>query len=200
MYPVQLLSTGLTAKWRMRLYLTLLSIFSATGIYIVCHTRTCTDGTVSIGGFLFGYDTGVVSGAMIKIDEQFDLTQFWHELIVASTIGAAVLSAALGGVLSEILGRKPLLLLTSAVFTIGTIVMTASPLKEVLLVGRIIVGLGIGSAAMVVPMYIAESAPANIRGELVVVNNLFITGGQFIATLVDGLFSNVYEGWRYIQL
>ena len=137
---------------------------------------------------------------MIKIDEQFDLTQFWHELIVASTIGAAVLSAALGGVLSEILGRKPLLLLTSAVFTIGTIVMTASPLKEVLLVGRIIVGLGIGSAAMVVPMYIAESAPANIRGELVVVNNLFITGGQFIATLVDGLFSNVYEGWRYIQL
>lgn len=134
---------------------------------------------------------------MLKIDEEFKLSPIWHEVIVASTIGAAALSAALGGVLSDTFGRKPLLLLASAVFTIGAVVMAAANGQGMLLGGRIIVGIGIGFAAMCVPMYIAESAPAGIRGKLVVVNNLFITGGQFVATLVDGAFAEVYSGWRY---
>lgn len=149
-----------------------------------------------LGGFLFGYDTGVVSGAMIKIDNKFNLTAFWHELIVSVTIGAAAISAALSGLLTEVLGRKPVLIIASIVFTIGAAVTAGSPDKYVLLGGRVIVGIGIGFAAMAVPMYIAESAPPNMRGKLVVMNNLFITGGQFVATLVDGAFSEVSHGWR----
>lgn len=145
---------------------------------------------------MFGYDTGVVSGAMIKIDNKFNLTPYWHELIVSITIGAAAISAALSGLLTEVFGRKPVLILASIVLTIGAAMTAASPDKYVLLSGRVIIGLGIGFVAMAVPMYIAESAPPDMRGKLVVMNNLFITGGQFVATLVDGAFSEVSHGWR----
>ena len=78
--------------------------------------------------------------------------------------------------------------------------MAAALTSWMLLIGRIIVGVGIGIAAMAVPMYIAELAPANMRGKLVVVNNLFITGGQFIATVIDGAFSylGINVGWRSV--
>ena len=152
----------------------------------------------ALGGFLFGYDTGVVSGAMIKIRETFQLTNTWQEVIVSVTIAAAAVSAAVAGLLCDLLGRKPTLILASIVFTIGAVVMGAAVQAWMLLIGRIIVGLGIGAAAMASPMYIAESAPPEMRGKLVVVNNLFITGGQFVATIVDGAFSYLPRdiGWR----
>ena len=89
-----------------------------------------------------------------------------------------------------------------AVFTAGAVVMAAAWTPWILLIGRIIVGFGIGIAAMAVPMYIAELAPADMRGRLVVVNNMFITGGQFIATVIDGAFSylGINVGWRSVKL
>lgn len=98
----------------------------------------------AIGGALFGYDTGVVSGAMILIDERFHLTHFWHELIVSVTVAAAAVSALASGVLNDWLGRKKVMLLAAVVFTAGAVVMGAANSKEMLLVGRLIVGLGIG--------------------------------------------------------
>ena len=76
--------------------------------------------------------------------------------------------------------------------------MAGSVTVWMLVIGRVVVGVGIGMAATTVPMYIAESAPAEMRGKLVVVNVLFITGGQFVATLVDGAFSYLplQVGWR----
>lgn len=152
----------------------------------------------ALGGFLFGYDTGVVSGAMLTIRETFHLSSTWVEVIVSATIAAAALASIVTGVLCDILGRRPVLILASAVFTVGAAVMAASKFAWMLVVGRVIVGVGIGMAATVVPMYIAESAPAEMRGKLVVVNVMFITGGQFVATLVDGAFSYLsYKiGWR----
>ena len=98
----------------------------------------------AIGGGLFGYDTGVVSGAMILIDDRFNLDYFWHELIVSVTIAAAAVSALVSGVLNELFGRKKVMLLAAVVFTAGAVVMGIATSKEVLLVGRLIVGLGIG--------------------------------------------------------
>jgi len=151
----------------------------------------------AIGGFLFGYDTGVISGAMILIKQEFDLSSFWQELIVSVTIGAAILGALLGGFLNQRLGRKPLLVVSAMVFTVGAVVMGVAPSREILLVGRLTVGFGIGGASVTVPVYIAETAPSTIRGRLVTTNNLFITGGQFVAAVVDGLFSSYKKnGWR----
>ena len=152
----------------------------------------------AIGGFLFGYDTGVVSGAMIKVRVRFSLDSTMQEAIVSATIAAAAVAAVVAGPLTDGLGRKPTLIISSAVFTIGAVVMGAAMTSWMLLIGRIIVGAGIGIAAMAVPMYIAELAPTEMRGKLVVVNNMFITGGQFVATVIDGAFSylGLDLGWR----
>jgi len=152
----------------------------------------------ALGGFLFGYDTGVVSGAMLPIRQTFSLDSTSVELVVSVTIAAAAVAAFLAGFLCNWIGRKPTLILASLVFTVGAGVMGAAFYPWMLLVGRGIVGVGIGMAAMAVPMYIAESAPASMRGKLVVMNVLFITGGQFVATILDGFFSYMrYDlGWR----
>ncbi len=152
----------------------------------------------ALGGFLFGYDTGVVSGAMLNIKKTFHLSATWQEVIVSVTIGAAAIAAAVAGVLCDLIGRKPTLIIASLVFTVGGVIMGAAVNVWMLMTGRIIVGLGIGAAAMASPLYIAESAPYHMRGKLVVLNNMFITGGQFVATVVGGAFSYlpIDVGWR----
>lgn len=154
----------------------------------------------ALGGFLFGYDTGVVSGAMLEVRETFNLSSTWIELIVSVTIGAAAIASFVSGFLCDWIGRKPTLIIASAVFTLGAAIMGVSYYPWMLLIGRVVVGLGIGIAAMAVPMYIAESAPSHMRGKLVVVNVMFITGGQFVATVVDGAFSYLPTkiGWRLV--
>lgn len=154
----------------------------------------------ALGGFLFGYDTGVVSGAMLLLKKEMNLDTLWQELLVSSTVGAAALSALSGGSLNGWLGRKICILIASFIFSVGGIILSLSPNKEVLLVGRITVGLGIGIASMTVPVYIAEVSPSHLRGQLVTINALFITGGQFIASVVDGAFSYLSrDGWRYTR-
>ncbi|KAL0968630.1 hypothetical protein UPYG_G00269370 [Umbra pygmaea] len=153
----------------------------------------------ALGGFLFGYDTGVVSGAMLLLKKEMHLTPIWQELLVSSTVGAAALSALAGGALNGVFGRRICILIASFIFTVGGVVLGVAPNKEVLLVGRIIVGLGIGIASMTVPVYIAEVSPPQLRGQLVTINTLFITGGQFIASVVDGAFTYLqHDGWRYM--
>ncbi|XP_037623415.1 proton myo-inositol cotransporter-like isoform X2 [Sebastes umbrosus] len=153
----------------------------------------------ALGGFLFGYDTGVVSGAMLLLKKEMNLSSLWQELLVSSTVGAAALSALSGGFLNGWLGRRVCILLASFIFSVGGIILSLAPGKVVLLVGRITVGLGIGIASMTVPVYIAEVSPPHQRGQLVTINSLFITGGQFIASVIDGAFSYMsHDGWRYM--
>uniref|UniRef100_UPI00358F9528 proton myo-inositol cotransporter n=1 Tax=Myxine glutinosa TaxID=7769 RepID=UPI00358F9528 len=154
----------------------------------------------AMGGFLFGYDTGVVSGAMLLLRRRFALTPLWQELVVTAAIGAAAFSALLSGLIgvTDILGRRPVILVSAAVFAGGSVLLAASGSREMLLLGRVVVGLGIGLASVTVPVYIAESSPPSLRGRLVTIYTLFITGGQFFASVVDGAFSYVTDGWRYM--
>uniref|UniRef100_A0A674E7C8 Proton myo-inositol cotransporter n=1 Tax=Salmo trutta TaxID=8032 RepID=A0A674E7C8_SALTR len=153
----------------------------------------------ALGGFLFGYDTGVISGAMLLLKREMNLSALWQEVLISSTVAAAALSALAGGLLNGVFGRRVCILLASFIFTAGGIVLSAAPDKEVLLVGRLIVGLGLGIASMTVPVYIAETSPPHLRGQLVTVNTLFITGGQFTASIIDGAFSYLrHDGWRYM--
>lgn len=153
----------------------------------------------AIGGFLFGYDTGVVSGAMIILKEKFHLTAIWQEMIISITIGFAALFALIGGPLNTWLGRKGAMLSASVIFVGGSLTLALANTKETLLVGRGIVGAGIGIASMTAPMYIAEISPTHIRGRLVTFNNVMITFGQFVASCIDGLFSSDQKnGWRFM--
>lgn len=103
-----------------------------------------------IGGFLFGYDTGVISGALLVLDRDFDytLTAIQKELIVSITIAAAALGSIIGGPSNEFLGRKPTIMISSVIFSVGAIVMSAAPINNLglilILLGRFIVGVGIG--------------------------------------------------------
>ncbi|MEQ2206222.1 hypothetical protein XENOCAPTIV_025984, partial [Xenoophorus captivus] len=98
----------------------------------------------ALGGFLFGYDIGVISGAMLLLKKELDLSALWQEVLISSTVAAAALSALLGGFLNGLFGRRVCILLASFFFAVGGIVLSTAPGKETLLAGRLIVGVGLG--------------------------------------------------------
>eukprot|EP00934_Nitzschia_sp_Nitz4_P002583 Nitzschia sp. Nitz4//scaffold26_size159584//20588//22715//NITZ4_002470-RA/size159584-snap-gene-0.6-mRNA-1//1//CDS//3329545019//2573//frame0 len=157
-------------------------------------------GMAAIGGFLFGYDTGVISGAMLPMRRAFQLTPEQQEVVVSSTVLAAFVSSLGGGTLNHRIGRRRTILVAAAVFTLGSLLLGFAWSYEVLVVGRVILGLGIGLASLTTPIYIAEVAPSNLRGQLVTINTLLVTFGQFFAGMVDGVLDQIYptEGWRYM--
>ena len=131
-----------------------------------------------IGGFLFGYDTGIISGAQLFFKDDFpDITVKDRELIVSLTMVGAAVGSLLSGTLSDNLGRKPVILLADFYFTIGAAMMALASSIVWLMVGRLLIGFGVGFAAQIVPLYIAEITPAEIRGKLVAMNVVMITIG-----------------------
>jgi len=158
-------------------------------------------GMAAIGGFLFGYDTGVVSGAMLPMRRAFDLTPFQEEVVVSSTVFAAFVSSlCMGATLNDRFGRRWAILFSAFVFWVGSMVLMCAMNYTSLVIGRIILGLGIGIASLTTPVYIAEVAMPSMRGQLVTINTLMITFGQFFAGMVDGVFDTWFPetGWRYM--
>ena len=151
----------------------------------------------ALGGLLFGYDTGVISGALIFIRTQFGLSTFQQELVVSVVLVGAAVGALSGGRLADILGRRFMLLVTASIFVVGALVCAAAPSLIVLVIGRLIVGLGIGFATSTVPIYISEVSPPQARGWQVSLFQLAITIGILAAYLVDYVFSGSM-GWRWM--
>ncbi|ORZ21007.1 major facilitator superfamily domain-containing protein [Lobosporangium transversale] len=156
-------------------------------------------GCLAIGGFLFGYDTGVIAGALLPIKEEFGLSSQEQEFVVGGTTLGAILGGLLAGALSDLIGRKPVTLLSSVIFIVGAALMTFAHDYWLLLLGRLVVGVGVGLAALVVPLYIGELAPSAYRGRLVTMNVLMITGGQLIAYLVSSALTDKTNGWRWMM-
>lgn len=154
----------------------------------------------AIGGLLFGYDTGIISGALIFVRDEFQLNEWWQEAVVSSALLSAWFSSILAGSLTDTYGRRPAIILSSILLIVGSLLMGAAHDKIVLLLGRLVVGAAVGLASMVVPMYIAEIAPSGVRGQLVMINMCCITGGQFMASLTAYGFSFMHAsvGWRYM--
>lgn len=149
----------------------------------------------AIGGILFGFDTGIISGALIFIQQSFHPGTIRLELIVSSVVLGALVGAMASGHLADTFGRKCLLISTALTFILGTIAVTFTKHVNVLIAGRLILGFAIGAASYIVPLFIAEMAPAKMRGSLVLLNAIAITGGQAVAFLVDYLLVHTHS-WR----
>ena len=151
----------------------------------------------ALGGLLFGYDTGVISGAELFFRNDFTLSTFALEVIVSGVLAGAAAGALVGGRLADLFGRRKLLIATAIIFAAGAILCAAAQTPLILVVGRIIVGIGIGLSSSTVPVYISEVAPADARGWQVSLFQLAITVGILLAYLVDFAFAKV-QGWRWM--
>ncbi len=149
------------------------------------------------GGLLFGYDTGVISGALLFIRGDFTLSTFMEGVVVSFLLVGAVTGALTGGPLSDRFGRRPITLLAALIFAVGAIAAALAPTVGILVLARFILGLGVGLASLIVPLYIAEIAPPDTRGGLVSLNQLMITIGILLSYIVGVLFTPI-EGWRWM--
>ncbi|GME43498.1 putative mfs sugar [Neofusicoccum parvum] len=154
----------------------------------------------SIAGSLFGYDTGIISAVLVYLGSSLghELPANEKELITSLCSGGAFIGAIIAGLTADRYGRKVAIYANCFLFTVGAIIQAASYTLAQMAVGRLVVGLGVGSAAMVVPMYIAEIAPTKIRGRMIGLNNMSITGGQVISYGIGAAFAHVPHGWRYM--
>ena len=149
----------------------------------------------ALGGVLFGYDTGVISGALLFIPNDFKLSPFLQGAIVAGLLLGAMIGAAFAGRLSDVLGRRRLIIIAAVVFIAGALVCAFAPTVTVLIAGRVILGLAVGSAALVVPLYLSEIAPTEIRGAITSLNQLMVVGGILLAFIVNAILASS-GNWR----
>ncbi|SJX61238.1 related to myo-inositol transporter [Sporisorium reilianum f. sp. reilianum] len=159
-------------------------------------------GIACLAGLQFGYDTGVASGMLVAIhaDLGHELSEGEQELIVSATTVGAILGSIVAGRMADWLGRKKVMIGSGILFLLGAMEQAASQVVRELVLGRVLVGLGVGMASMVVPTYLAEVAPTKVRGRVVGINSLLITGGQVVAYLVDAAFYHLPHGWRWMVL
>jgi MFS transporter, SP family, galactose:H+ symporter len=154
-------------------------------------------GVAALGGLLFGYDTGVISGALLFIREALALSPTMQGIVVAIVLAGAAIGAAIAGTLSDRFGRRRVILAAAVLFVAGAIFSAVAGELASLLIGRFLVGLAIGFASMLTPLYLAEIAPARDRGAIVSLNQLCITVGILVSYLV-GFALAPSEGWRWM--
>ena len=144
---------------------------------------------VALGGFLFGFDAGIISGVMSYVGPEFDLTEIQAGWVVSSPSFAAMLSMLFSGRISDIIGRRKLLVIIALLYAVSAIFSAVSVSYEMLYVARMIGGFAFGAALVIAPMYIAEISTAENRGKLVSLQQLNIVFGFFAAFLSNYLFN-----------
>ncbi len=151
----------------------------------------------SLGGFLFGYDTAVISGAILFIKKQFIVSSFMEGVIISSLFLSAMIGAPLGGTLADKIGRRKVLLIAGVLFLVGSLSMALAPSIPILILGRVITGLSLGTVSIISPLYISEISTTSNRGKMVTFNTLGITFGTLLAYIVNYIFSNDGD-WRWM--
>ena len=149
----------------------------------------------AVGGILFGFDTGVISGAILFIAKQWKLTAGEAEFATASVLIGAVLGAIAGGALGDRLGRRRSIIGATVLFLAGTVIVSVATGMGNFTVGRLLIGAAIGVASFMVPLYISELAPASLRGGMVSLNQLAVTIGILVSYGVNYVFSFT-ENWH----
>lgn len=153
----------------------------------------------SISGFMFGYDTGYISSALVQIGTDLSnkvLTSGEKEFITSATSLGALFGALVGGILSNLVGRRKVLLGSNVVFVVGTVIQLAAHTVWTMIAGRFVLGWAVGIASLIAPLMLSELAPSKYRGRLIVTNCMFITGGQLVAYFINWGLTHVSHGWR----
>lgn len=150
----------------------------------------------AVAGLLFGFDTGIISGALLFIPNTFPVSTAMQEAIVGSVLFGAMFGSLSSGKLTDLVGRKRTMLITASFFIVGTAIATFAASVTSILIGRSIIGVAIGIGSYTAPLYIAEVAPVNMRGKLVTLNQLAITIGIFCSYLINYTFIQMEGSWR----
>lgn len=152
----------------------------------------------SLGGMLSGYDTGVISGALLFINESWDLTDYMQGILVSAVLIGAVIGAAINGILADIFGRKKIIISTAIIFILGSILCAFAPNVYILILSRMLVGLAVGIVNFVVPLYLSEVSPKQLRGTLVSLYQWAITAGILFSYMINSAFAQAVFNWRWM--
>jgi sugar porter (SP) family MFS transporter len=163
------------------------------------HSAFYVAAVAALGGLLFGYDTGVISGALLFVKKTFQLGPIGQSVVVSAVLVGAVIGAGAAMLIGDRIGRKVLIAASAVVFIVGTAVAAGATSIDMLVAGRAVLGVAIGLSSAVVPVYIAEISPERRRGGFVALFQLAITIGIFSAYLVNYAFASI-QGWRWMFL
>jgi sugar porter (SP) family MFS transporter len=152
----------------------------------------------ALGGLLFGYDTGVISGALLFLKKDLHAGQFAQQWIVASLLVGAVLGAIISGWSADALSRRWTKVASGSIYVLGALGSAFAQNVPELVAARFVLGLSVGTASFVSPMYISEQTPTRIRGGVVSFNQLMITAGIFLAYIADWALKGVQGNWRWM--
>ena len=151
----------------------------------------------ALGGLLYGYDMGVISGALLFIKDDIPLNSVTEGLVVASMLVGAIFGSGASGPLSDRLGRRRVVFVIAIVYIVGALILALAPSMPVLFIGRLVIGLAVGGSTAIVPVYLSEMAPTEQRGSLSSLNQLMITIGILSSYLINYAFTPI-EGWRWM--
>lgn len=157
---------------------------------------------VTIGGLLFGYDTGVISGVLLYLRpsdlHRLSITDLQKEFITASTGIGSFSGSIVAFKIADRYGRRITLAICCAIFILASVLMSMARTLNILILGRFIVGIAIGVAAQCIPIYLSEISPASIRGFMLTLNSIAITGGQLLSYIIAYSLRNSSHSWRYL--
>lgn len=153
----------------------------------------------ALGGILYGYDLGIIAGALLFIQQSIPMSEVQSSLLVSAVLGGGSIATLISGPLADSFGRRAMIIAAACIFLLGVLALSFAQQYSTILIGRLTQGVGIGIITLTIPLYLAESLPKEIRGRGMTVFQLLLTLGIALASIV-GLYFTPTENWRAMFL